>query len=205
MPGALDGLLVVSVEQAVAAPYCAARLADAGARVIKIERPEGDFARAYDAYVHGQSSYFVWLNRGKQSVTLDFKDKDDLALLHRMIAKADVLIQNLAPGAAERAGFGSAAMRARNKRLITVDISGYGDHGPYKNRRAYDLLVQAESGLASITGTGRSAGPRRHLGDRHRHRHVRPRRRARGAARPPEDRRGPRHRGLAVLRRWPSG
>ena len=158
MPGALDGLLVVSVEQAVAAPYCSARLADAGARVIKIERPEGDFARGYDAYVHGLSSYFVWLNRGKQSVTLDFKEKGDLALLHRMIARADVLIQNLAPGAAERAGFGSAAMRAAHKRLITVDISGYGDHGPYKNRRAYDLLVQAESGLASITGTEHAPG-----------------------------------------------
>jgi itaconate CoA-transferase len=158
MRGALDGLLVVSVEQAVAAPYCSARLADAGARVIKIERPEGDFARGYDGYVHGLSSYFVWLNRGKQSVTLDFKHKDDLALLHRMIAKADVLIQNLAPGAAERAGFGSAAMRAAHKRLITVDISGYGDHGPYKNRRAYDLLVQAESGLASITGTEHAPG-----------------------------------------------
>ena len=158
MPGALDGLLVVSVEQAVAAPYCSARLADAGARVIKIERPEGDFARGYDAYVHGLSSYFVWLNRGKQSVTLDFKEKGDLALLHRMIARADVLIQNLAPGAAERAGFGSAAMRTAHKRLITVDISGYGDHGPYKNRRAYDLLVQAESGLASITGTEHAPG-----------------------------------------------
>lgn len=158
MPGALDGLLVISVEQAVAAPYCSARLADAGARVIKIERPEGDFARGYDAYVHGLSSYFVWLNRGKQSVTLDFKHKHDLALLHRMIAKADVLIQNLAPGAAERAGFGSAAMRARHERLITVDISGYGDHGPYKGRRAYDLLVQAESGLASITGTEHAPG-----------------------------------------------
>ena len=158
MPGALDGLLVVSVEQAVAAPYCSARLADAGARVIKIERPEGDFARGYDGYVHGLSSYFVWLNRGKQSVTLDFKHKDDLALLHRMIGKADVLIQNLAPGAAERAGFGSAAMRAPHKRLITVDISGYGDHGPYKDRRAYDLLVQAESGLASITGTAEAPG-----------------------------------------------
>lgn len=158
MAGALDGLLVVSVEQAVAAPYCSARLADAGARVIKIERPEGDFARGYDGYVHGQSSYFVWLNRGKQSIALDFKRKDDLALLHRMIAKADVLIQNLAPGAAERAGFGSAAMRAKEKRLITVDISGYGDHGPYKDRRAYDLLVQAESGLASITGTAEAPG-----------------------------------------------
>jgi len=158
MPGALDGLLVVSVEQAVAAPYCSARLADAGARVIKIERPEGDFARGYDGYVHGLSTYFVWLNRGKQSVTLDFKQPDDLALLHRLIGKADVLIQNLAPGAADRAGFGSAAMRAAHKRLITVDVSGYGDHGPYKNRRAYDLLVQAESGLASITGTEHAPG-----------------------------------------------
>lgn len=158
MSGALDGLLVVSVEQAVAAPYCSARLADAGARVIKIERPEGDFARAYDAYVHGLSSYFVWLNRGKQSLTLDFKQKNDLALLHRIIGQADVLIQNLAPGAAERAGFGSAAMRSAHKKLITVDVSGYGDHGPYKDRRAYDLLVQAESGLASITGTEHAPG-----------------------------------------------
>ncbi len=158
MPGALDGLLVVSVEQAVAAPYCSARLADAGARVIKIERPEGDFARGYDGYVRGQSAYFVWLNRGKQSVALDFKKPDDQALLHRLIGRADVLIQNLAPGAADRAGFGSAAMRARHKKLITVDISGYGDHGPYKNRRAYDLLVQAESGLASITGTEHAPG-----------------------------------------------
>ncbi|MBV8410569.1 MAG: CoA transferase [Alphaproteobacteria bacterium] len=158
MSGALDGLLVVSVEQAVAAPYCSARLADGGARVIKIERPEGDFARAYDGYVRGQSSYFLWLNRAKQSLTLDFKLEDDLALLHRLIARADVLIQNLAPGAAERAGFGSAAMRARHPRLITVDISGYGDFGPYKDRRAYDLLVQAESGLASITGTQEAPG-----------------------------------------------
>ena len=158
MPGALDGLLVVSVEQAVAAPYCSARLADAGARVIKIERPEGDFARGYDGYVHGLSTYFVWLNRGKQSVTLDFKKAEDSALLQRLIGKADVLIQNLAPGAADRAGFGSAAMRAKNKRLITVDVSGYGDFGPYKDRRAYDLLVQAESGLASITGTEHAPG-----------------------------------------------
>ncbi len=158
MPGALDGLLVVSVEQAVAAPYCSARLADAGARVIKIERPEGDFARGYDSYVHGLSSYFVWLNRGKQSVTLDFKKAEDSALLQRLIGQADVLIQNLAPGAADRAGFGSAAMRAQHKKLITVDVSGYGDHGPYRNRRAYDLLVQAESGLASITGTEHAPG-----------------------------------------------
>ncbi len=158
MPGALDGLLVVSVEQAVAAPYCSARLADAGARVLKIERPEGDFARGYDSYVHGWSSYFVWLNRGKQSVALDFKKKEDFDLLQRLIGKADVLIQNLAPGAAARAGFGSADMRKKNKRLITVDISGYGDHGPYRDRRAYDLLVQAESGMASITGTEHAPG-----------------------------------------------
>jgi len=158
MSGALDGLLVVSIEQAVAAPYCSARLADAGARVIKIERPEGDFARGYDGYVHGLASYFVWLNRGKQSIVLDFKKKDDLALLHRLIGKADVLIQNLAPGAAQRAGFGAADMRAKNKHLISVDISGYGDHGPYKDRRAYDLLVQAESGMASITGTEHAPG-----------------------------------------------
>jgi itaconate CoA-transferase len=158
MLGALDGVLVVSVEQAVAAPYCSARLADAGARVIKIERPEGDFARDYDDYVHGLSSCFVWLNRGKESAKLDFKHGDDLALLHRMIGKADVLIQNLAPGAAVRAGFGSAAMRAKDTRLITVDISGYGNRGPYKDRRAYDLLVQAESGLASITGTAEAPG-----------------------------------------------
>ena len=158
MSGALDGLLVVSVEQAVAAPYCSARLADAGARVLKIERPEGDFARGYDSYVHGWSSYFVWLNRGKQSVALDFKKKEDFDLLQRLIGKADVLIQNLAPGAAQRAGFGSDDMRAKNKRLITVDISGYGDHGPYKDRRAYDLLVQAESGMASITGTEHAPG-----------------------------------------------
>jgi itaconate CoA-transferase len=158
MVGALDGVLVITVEQAVAAPYCAARLADGGARVIKIERPEGDFARGYDRHVHGQSSYFLWLNRGKESVALDFKQPDDLALLHKLIARADVLIQNLAPGAAARAGFGSGEMRARHPRLITVDISGYGDHGPYRERRAYDLLVQAESGLASITGTAEAPG-----------------------------------------------
>jgi len=111
MPRALDGLLVVSVEQAVAAPYCSARLADAGARVIKIERPEGDFARGYDSYVHGLSSYFVWLNRGKQSLVADFKQLEDAALLHRILARADAFIQNLAPGAAARAGFGSEALR----------------------------------------------------------------------------------------------
>ncbi len=158
MAGALDGILVISVEQAVAAPYCSALLADAGARVIKIERPEGDFARGYDRHVRGDSAYFVFLNRGKESVVLDFKQPDDLAMLRRMIGNADVLIQNLAPGAASRAGFGAAEMRALNPRLITVDISGYGDFGPYRERRAYDLLVQAESGLASITGSPHAPG-----------------------------------------------
>ena len=155
----LAGLLVVSLEQAVAAPYCSSRLADAGARVIKIERPEGDFARAYDKAANGLSSYFVWLNRGKQSLVADIKDPDDAALLHRILAKADVFIQNLAPGAAARAGFGSDALRERYPRLITVDISGYGDTGEYASMKAYDLLVQAESGLAMITG--HPAGPGR--------------------------------------------
>jgi itaconate CoA-transferase len=155
----LQGLLVVSLEQAVAAPYCAARLADAGARVIKIERKEGDFARLYDTAVQGLSSYFVWLNRGKQSLVADIKQPDDAALLHRLLAKADVFIQNLAPGAAARSGFGSEALRAQYERLITVDISGYGETGEYATMKAYDLLVQAESGLAMVTG--HPAGPGR--------------------------------------------
>ena len=152
MSGALDGVLVISIEQAVAAPYCAARLADGGARVIKIERPEGDFARAYDRHLRGDSAYFVFLNRGKESVCLDFKRPDDLALLHRMIARADVFIQNLVPGAAARAGFDSERLRAAHPRLVTCDISGYGEEGPYAEMKAYDLLIQAETGLASITG-----------------------------------------------------
>ena len=155
----LTGLTVVSLEQAVAAPYCSSRLADAGARVIKIERPEGDFARGYDKAAKGLSSYFVWLNRGKQSLVADIKAPDDAALLHRILATADVFIQNLAPGAAARAGFGSEALRARYPRLITVDISGYGESGDYATMKAYDLLVQAESGLAMITG--HPAGPGR--------------------------------------------
>ncbi|WP_043836450.1 CaiB/BaiF CoA transferase family protein [Muricoccus aerilatus] len=155
----LAGLLVVSMEQAVAAPLCAGRLADAGARVIKIERAEGDFARGYDAAAAGLSSYFVWLNRGKESVVLDIKAEADLALLRRMVARADVFIQNLAPGAAARAGFGSSALRAAHPRLITVDISGYGESGEYADMKAYDLLVQAESGLCGVTG--RPEGPGR--------------------------------------------
>ncbi len=155
----LEGLLVLSLEQAVAAPYCSSRLADAGARVIKIERAEGDFARLYDQAAGGLSSYFVWLNRGKQSLVADLKNPDDAALLHRILARADVFIQNLAPGAASRAGFDSALLRERHEKLITVDISGYGDAGDYAAMKAYDLLVQAESGLASITG--HPAGPGR--------------------------------------------
>ena len=155
----LQGLLVVSLEQAVAAPYCSSRLADAGARVIKIERAEGDFARGYDTAARGLSSYFVWLNRGKESLVADIKHPDDAALLHRMLAKADVFIQNLAPNAAARAGFGSAELRKKHPRLITVDISGYGESGDYATMKAYDLLVQAESGLAMITG--HPAGPGR--------------------------------------------
>ncbi len=159
MTNPLEGLLVVSIEQAVAAPYCAARLADAGARVIKIERAEGDFAREYDRAVQGLSSYFVWLNRGKQSLVADIKQPQDAALLHRLLARADVFIQNLAPGAAARSGFGSNALRAKHPRLITVDISGYGDAGEYATMKAYDLLVQAEAGLAMVTGL--PAGPGR--------------------------------------------
>jgi itaconate CoA-transferase len=155
----LEGLLVVSLEQAVAAPYCSSRLADAGARVIKIERAEGDFARAYDSAVQGLSSYFVWLNRGKESLVADIKHPADAALLHRLLPRADVFIQNLAPGAAARSGFGSEALRARHDRLITVDISGYGETGEYATMKAYDLLVQAEAGLAMVTGL--PAGPGR--------------------------------------------
>ncbi|MEK9683049.1 MAG: CaiB/BaiF CoA-transferase family protein [Rhodospirillaceae bacterium] len=155
----LEGTLVVSLEQAVAAPFCSSRLADAGARVIKIEREEGDFARGYDSVVHGESAYFVWLNRGKESIVLNIKDNRDSALLHRILEKADVFIQNLAPGAAARSGLGSADLRLKYPRLITVDISGYGEEGPFADMKAYDLLVQAESGLCSVTG--RPEGPGR--------------------------------------------
>jgi crotonobetainyl-CoA:carnitine CoA-transferase CaiB-like acyl-CoA transferase len=148
----LDGIVVVALEQAVAAPYCSSRLADAGARVIKVERPEGDFARGYDACVFGESAYFVWINRGKESVTLDLRLDEDKAQLGRLIADADVYVQNLAPGAAKRLGFGSAELRARWPRLITCDISGYGEQGPLKDLKAYDLLVQAESGLVAVSG-----------------------------------------------------
>jgi len=154
----LEGILVVAVEQAVAAPYCTSRLADAGARVIKIERPGGDFARDYDHVVHGESAYFVWLNRGKESIELDLKTGEDAAVLARMIAKADVFVQNLAPGAAERAGLGAAALRARHPALVTCDISGYAADGPSREMKSYDMLVQAEVGLAAITGSPEAPG-----------------------------------------------
>ena len=148
----LEGLLVVSIEQAVAAPHCSCKLADAGARVIKVERPEGDFARRYDKLVHGESAYFVWLNRGKQSAVLDLGKAEDKALLDAMLAKADVFIQNLKPGAIGKLGFAFTRLRKDYPRLICCSISGYGESGPYAQRKAYDMLIQAESGLASITG-----------------------------------------------------
>ncbi|MCP4489091.1 MAG: CoA transferase [Gammaproteobacteria bacterium] len=154
----LKDILVVTLEQAVAAPFCSGKLAEAGARVIKIEREEGDFARAYDSVVNGESAYFVWLNRGKESLVLNIKGDDDADLLHRILAQADVFIQNLAPGAAARAGFGVKALGARYPRLICCNISGYGEQGDYRNMKAYDLLVQCETGLASITGTPDAPG-----------------------------------------------
>jgi itaconate CoA-transferase len=148
----LQGILVVALEQAVAAPMCSCRLADAGARVIKIERPEGDFARGYDALANGQSSYFVWLNRGKESIVMDLTKDDDKALLEAMIAKADVFIQNLKPGSVAKLGFPVERLRRDHPRLIVCSVSGYGESGPYAQRKAYDMLIQAEAGVASVTG-----------------------------------------------------
>lgn len=148
----LEGLTVVAIEQAVAAPFATSRLADAGARVIKIERPEGDFARGYDDVAKGQSSYFVWLNRGKESRVADLTTADGKAMLAALLADADVLVQNLKPGALARLGFGAERLRQDFPRLITCSISGYGEDGPMAERKAYDLLIQAESGLCSITG-----------------------------------------------------
>ena len=152
MPLPLEGLLVVSIEQAVAAPQCTCRMADAGARVIKVERPEGDFARHYDYIVHGESAHFVWLNRGKQSVVIDLTKDEDKALLEAMLAKADVFVQNLKPGALAKLGFAVKRLRQDYPRLICCSISGYGESGPYAQRKAYDLLIQAESGISSVTG-----------------------------------------------------
>ena len=153
----LDGMTVVAIEQAVAGPLATRHLADLGARVIKIERPDGgDFARGYDATVHGMASWFVWLNRTKQSVTLDLKRHEGRQVLDRLLSHADVFLQNLAPGAAERLGLGAAELRTRHPRLIWCGISGYGPAGPYADKKAYDLLVQCEAGLLSVTGTPES-------------------------------------------------
>src|ERR1700753_975769 len=148
----LKGITVIAVEQAVAAPFCSSRLADAGAHVSKGERPEGDFARGYDAAAKGQSSYFVWLNRGKESVVVDLATKDGRAHLEALISGADVLLQNLKPGSMDKLGFPLDRLKKDYPALICCTISGYGDDGPYADRQAYDLLIQAESGLASITG-----------------------------------------------------
>jgi len=150
----LDGITVVSLEHAIAAPFCTRQLADLGARVIKVERPgAGDFARAYDERVRGQSSHFVWTNRSKESLALDLKDPQGVEVLNALIAKADVLVQNLAPGAAARMGLSWPSLHARHPLLIVCDISGYGDDGPYRDKKAYDLLIQAEAGMLSVTGT----------------------------------------------------
>jgi itaconate CoA-transferase len=154
MPLPLDGLTVVSIEQAVAAPFATRQLADLGARVIKIERPDGgDFARSYDHAVNGLSSYFVWLNRSKESLALDLKHASAAKILGRLLERADVFMQNLAPGAAERLGLGAAELRARYPRLIACAVTGFGSSGPFARQKAYDMLVQAETGLTSITGT----------------------------------------------------
>jgi len=150
----LAGISVVSFEQAVAAPFCSRHLHDLGASVIKVERPpEGDFARAYDSDIHGMSTWFTWLNRGKRSLTLDLKQAEGIEIAARLIAAADVVIQNFAPGAFERLGLGADALRAANPRLIVASLTGYGDEGPYRDRKAYDLLLQAEAGVLSVTGT----------------------------------------------------
>jgi crotonobetainyl-CoA:carnitine CoA-transferase CaiB-like acyl-CoA transferase len=150
----LDGITVVSLEHAIAAPFCTRQLADLGARVIKVERPGvGDFARAYDARVNGESSHFVWTNRSKESLTLDLKNPQALAALMKLLEGADVLVQNLAPGAAARMGLSFDALHAKLPKLIVCDISGYGDNGPYRDKKAYDLLIQSEAGFLSVTGT----------------------------------------------------
>ena len=154
----LDGVTVISVEQAVAAPLATRHLADLGARVIKVKRVEGgDFAREYDHTVEGTGAHFVWLNRGKESLAVDMKSTGGVDIVRRLVARADVFVQNLAPGATERLGLGDATLRADNPELVTVNLSGYGDGGPFEQRKAYDMLIQAEAGLIAITGTPESA------------------------------------------------
>lgn len=153
-PRPLDGITVISLEHAIAAPFCSRQLADLGARVIKVERPlTGDFARAYDTRVNGEASHFVWTNRSKESITLDLKQKSALSILEELLEKADVLIQNLAPGASGRMGLSFELLHKKFPRLIVCDISGYGDDGPYRDKKAYDLLIQSEAGFLSVTGT----------------------------------------------------
>src|SRR5919206_64713 len=150
----LEGITVVALEHAVAAPFCTRQLADYGARVVKVERPgAGDFARGYDKSVNGLASYFVWLNRGKESVTLDLKKPRAREAVDRLVARADVLVENYAPGATARMGLDHETLAARHPRLIVADVSGYGGDGPWRDRKAYDLLVQAESGLVNVTGS----------------------------------------------------
>ncbi len=150
----LEGIRVVALEHAVAAPICTRHMADLGADIIKVERPgEGDFARHYDSFVHGQSSFFVWLNRGKRSITLDMKHAEAAKVLDRLLGRADVLVQNLAPGAAARLGLSHPDLAPRHPKLVVCDISGYGEAGPFADKKAYDLLIQAEAGLISVTGT----------------------------------------------------
>ena len=156
--GSLDGLLVVSLEQAVAAPFLSSRLADAGARVIKIERPEGDFARNYDDVVKGNSAYFVWLNRGKESIAMDLRKPSEISLLKSMLENADVMIENFKTGSLKKIGLNLTEIRKANPRLITCSISGYGSHGEWASMKAYDLLIQAETAIAAITGSKDAPG-----------------------------------------------
>ena len=150
----LEGITVVALEHAIAAPFCSRQLADQGARVIKVERPGvGDFARGYDSRVKGLSSHFTWTNRSKESLSLDLKHPRAAEIMDKLLAQADVLVQNLAPGAAARIGLSFEALHERYPRLIVCDISGYGDSGPYRDKKAYDLLIQSESGFLSVTGT----------------------------------------------------
>lgn len=155
-PAPLAGITVISLEQAIAAPFCTRQLADLGARVIKVERPVvGDFARQYDNRVNGISSHFMWTNRSKESLALDLKNKNDHGILMKLLERADVLVQNLAPGASARLGLSHEALKEKHPSLIVCDISGYGQDGPYRDKKAYDLLIQSEAGMLSVTGTGR--------------------------------------------------
>ena len=203
----LEGVTVVALEHAIAAPFCTRQLADLGARVIKVERPgAGDFARGYDQRVRGLASHFVWTNRGKESLTLDLKHPEARAPARALVLEhADVLVQNLAPGAAARMGLGSKRCSQLKPALIVCDISGYGDDGPYRDKKAYDLLIQSEAGFLSITGTPEEPSQGRHLDRRHRCGHVRVQQHAGGAAAAPADRARARTSTCRCWSRWPNG